>query len=50
MRAKELLQLIPEEIFQSLAIETKVDHQVKKLNGYFNVSIDSLFDDESEKN
>lgn len=34
MRAKELLQLIPEEIFQSLAIETKVDHQVKKLNGY----------------
>jgi transposase len=34
MRAKELLHLIPEEIFQTLAIETKVDHQVKKLNGY----------------
>lgn len=34
MRAKELLRLIPEEIVQTLAVETKVDHQVKKLNGH----------------
>ena len=34
MRAKELLQLIPEEELNVFAIETKVDHQVKKLNGY----------------
>ena len=33
MRAKELLQLIPEEYFHQFAVETKVDHQVKKLSG-----------------
>jgi hypothetical protein len=33
MRVKELLQLIPEEELNVLAIETQVDHQVKKLSG-----------------
>lgn len=33
MRVKELLQLIPEEELNVLAVETKVDHQVKKLSG-----------------
>lgn len=33
MRVKELLQLIPEEELIVLAIETQVDHQVKKLSG-----------------
>lgn len=33
MRAKELLQLIPEEELDVFAVETRVDHQVKKLNG-----------------
>ena len=34
MRAKELLGLIPEKILKSLSVETKVDHQVKKLSGH----------------
>ena len=34
MRAKELLGLIPEKIFKVLTVETKVDHQVKKLSGH----------------
>ena len=33
MRVKELLQLIPEGELNVLAIETQVDHQVKKLSG-----------------
>jgi len=33
MRVKELLQLIPEEELNVLAIETQFDHQVKKLSG-----------------
>lgn len=33
MRAKELLQLIPEEELNVLAIEAQVDYQVKKLSG-----------------
>jgi hypothetical protein len=33
MRVKELLQLIPEEELNVLAIETQVNHQVKKLSG-----------------
>lgn len=33
MHVKELLNLIPEECLTAFAIETNVDHQVKKLNG-----------------
>lgn len=33
MTASKLLQLIPASLFQDLAIETKVDEQVKKLSG-----------------
>jgi len=33
MTANKLIKLIPEEIFSSLALETKVDYQVKKLSG-----------------
>lgn len=33
MTAGELLELIPPEIFRELAVETKVDTQVKKLSG-----------------
>ena len=33
MHVKDLLQLIPEEELNVLAVETKVDHQVKKLSG-----------------
>lgn len=33
MTASELIRLIPASIFQDLAIETKVDEQVKKLSG-----------------
>ncbi|MFT3945679.1 MAG: DUF4372 domain-containing protein [Agriterribacter sp.] len=33
MTAKELIGLIPEEIFEELSAETKVDTQVKKLSG-----------------
>ncbi|MEI7669735.1 MAG: IS4 family transposase [Pseudomonadota bacterium] len=33
MKVKELLALIPEKDLMFLAAETKVDHQVKKLNG-----------------
>lgn len=33
MRAKELLEFIPEESLAFLAAQTKVDHQVKKLSG-----------------
>ena len=34
MRVKELLQLIPEEQLEVFGVETKVDHQVKKLSGH----------------
>lgn len=34
MRVKELMQLIPDDILETFAIETKVDHQVKKLTGH----------------
>lgn len=33
MRAKEIIRLIPEDTLNLLAAETKVDHQVKKLDG-----------------
>ena len=33
MTAGELIKLIPSKIFQELAVETKVDTQVKKLSG-----------------
>lgn len=33
MRAQEILKLIPEEYFDFLAAETKVDYKVKKLHG-----------------
>ena len=33
MTASELIRLIPASVFQDLAIETKVDEQVKKLSG-----------------
>ncbi len=33
MTAAELIRLIPAEAFDSLSVETKVDHQVKKLKG-----------------
>jgi hypothetical protein len=33
MTASELIRLIPASVFQDLAIETKVDTQVKKLSG-----------------
>ena len=33
MTVNEIFQLIPENIFDDLAVETKVDHQVKKLSG-----------------
>ena len=33
MTASELIRLIPTKTFQDLAIETKVDSQVKKLSG-----------------
>lgn len=33
MRVNDLLKLIPEETFRDLAVETKVDVQVKKLSG-----------------
>jgi hypothetical protein len=33
MKAKEILYLIPQEIFEFLLMETKVDYQVKKLTG-----------------
>jgi hypothetical protein len=33
MRVKELMQLITDDIVEAFAIETKVDHQVKKLSG-----------------
>lgn len=33
MNASELLKLIPKGTFSSLALETEVDHQVKKLSG-----------------
>src|SRR4051794_36554552 len=33
MTANELIKLIPSETFRKLAIETKVDLQVKKLSG-----------------
>jgi hypothetical protein len=33
MTVRELIKLIPPEVFQKLAIETKVDAQVKKLSG-----------------
>lgn len=33
MKAKELLKLIPSEELEFLALETKVDYQVKKLDG-----------------
>lgn len=33
MTAGELIRLIPPKIFQELAVETKVDTQVKKLSG-----------------
>ena len=34
MRVKELMQLIPEDQLEAFAIETNVDHQVKKLSGH----------------
>ena len=33
MTAKELIGLIPKEIFEELSVETRVDTQVKKLSG-----------------
>lgn len=33
MRVQDLLQLIPDEELNVLAVETHVDHQVKKLTG-----------------
>ena len=33
MKVNDLLKLIPEETFRKLAVETKVDFQVKKLSG-----------------
>jgi hypothetical protein len=33
MTANELIKLIPQKIFQDLAVETNVDCQVKKLSG-----------------
>ncbi len=33
MTSPELIKLIPERVFSELAVETKVDHQVKKLSG-----------------
>jgi hypothetical protein len=33
MKAGELIKLIPQDIFQKLAVETRVDSQVKKLSG-----------------
>ena len=33
MTVRELIKLIPSEVFQDLAVETKVDAQVKKLSG-----------------
>lgn len=33
MNASELIRLIPEKFFEGLALETKVDHRVKKLSG-----------------
>jgi hypothetical protein len=33
MNVNELLRLIPSEVFWELAVETKVDAQVKKLSG-----------------
>jgi hypothetical protein len=33
MKMDNLLRLIPEETFRDLAVETKVDNQVKKLSG-----------------
>ncbi|MBD0378449.1 MAG: IS4 family transposase [Flavisolibacter sp.] len=33
MTAPELIKQIPEHVFSDLAVETKVDHQVKKLSG-----------------
>jgi hypothetical protein len=33
MTAGELIKLIPQDIFRKLAVETRVDSQVKKLSG-----------------
>jgi len=45
MNVEQLLQLIPEEHLSFLAAETKVDHQVKKLNGIliFKLVLFSMF-------
>lgn len=44
MRVKELLNLIPKETWEKLAIETKVNHKAKKLDGQimFNLLVYSL--------
>ena len=46
MRVEQLLQLIPDEFLDFLALETKVDHQVKKLSGrvIFKLILFSLVD------
>ena len=42
MAAGELIKLIPQKTFQDLAIETKVDAQVKQLTGAYNHAVSPI--------
>ena len=46
MKAKEIIELIPEKLFNFLALETNVDYQVKKLTGesVFKLILFSMFE------